>query len=133
MQPIIKFNSYIQALECLDEWKYILGLQNWIIGLQFTNEETQSPDWGYSETHKAIRIATIFIPTVIDAASFSAKYCEELIIVHECLHIKMQPCDSKNETVRAEWHAILEDMAKGYLMARYDINFTWFENDGGTA
>lgn len=127
--PIIKFKNYEQAMEYLDKWKKILSLQNWIIDIELSNEQTESPNWGSSVNWKAIRIAKITIPTVVDSNKFVAKYCQELILVHELLHILMLPCDSENETVRAEWHAQLEQMAKGYIMSKYELNFSWFEND----
>lgn len=59
------------------------------------------------------------------------KPCAELTLIHELLHLQFEysdaTADTDNEMLRAHFtHSSLERMAKSLLMARYNLNKSWF-------
>lgn len=136
MKPIIIFENKQQALSCLKEWKTRLSLSDWIIDVHLHyNDPVIAPAWGKSTIWRAIHIAEIHIPMPRPGQinPFPQKYCQELILVHELMHIKLPGYEADPNTTEGfyyenEQHAILESVAKALIMARYDIGLEWFEN-----
>lgn len=59
------------------------------------------------------------------------KYCAEIILVHELLHCKMNWI-SNNDTYEGKYfdtveHALLEQMAKSLIMAKYNVGLEYFK------
>lgn len=64
---------------------------------------------------------------------FSQRYIQELIVVHELLHVALPGYEADPSTTEGyfyenEEHARLELLAKGYIMARYNLDFNYFQN-----
>lgn len=136
MQPIIIFKNKHQALQCLREWQKRLSLDSWIIDIRLDyNSPCIAPAWGSSSNFRAIQIAWISIPMPYEGQinRFPQKYCQELILVHELLHIKLPGYEADPSTTEGFYyenneHATLEHIAKALIMSKYMIDKHWFEN-----
>lgn len=136
MKPIIIFESEQQALECLREWKERLNLFDWIINIHLHfNHPCIAPAWGSSSIWRAIHTAEINIPMPSDGQinKFPQRYIQELILVHELLHICLPTVEVEVETTEGEYyeaetHARLELLAKALISAKYNLTFDYFEN-----
>lgn len=136
MQPIIIFKNEKQAYDCLFYWQRILNLQDWIIDIYLKyNDPVIAPAWGKSSIYRAIHTSIIIIPMPKPRKinNFAQRYIQELILVHELLHVVLPTIEVDVETTEgdyyeAEAHARLELLAKGFIMTRYDLDFDYFYN-----
>lgn len=134
--PIIIFKNQQQAQNCLFEWQNKLSLFDWIININLLYDEiVTAPNWGSSTNWRAMHIAEIYIPMpqAGQINPFPQKYCQELILVHELLHIRIPKSrvnvnSNEGNYYQAEQHATLESIAKALIMAKYDVNIDWFYN-----
>ncbi|MGE1061204.1 hypothetical protein NXG27_00945 [Megasphaera paucivorans] len=134
-EPIIEFTSIKQAYDCLHEWQNRLFLDDWIIKLNLLPRiQMTDDDAGHNTfqiTNKA-SVISICIPDD-DAKSRISKFCQELILVHELLHLKYNLVDASNPSyeevsLMQTEHMLLEQMAKSLIMAKYNLQREWFIN-----
>jgi hypothetical protein len=133
--PVMDFETVGRARECLSEWQERLFLQDWVIGLDLADELQIDGDdtAGTNEYNTTLKCSVITIRRHKgDESEMSMKVCHEHVLVHELLHLKYnwQECDALYESkyVDACEHALLEQMAKSLIMAKYNLTFGWFRN-----
>ena len=115
-------------------------LDGWIIKilLEDTGKEDESAIVTplYSQKVAIIRISPI-TKEQIEEAKFTTKYCVELLVVHELLHliidvgvdISMKPSASIEDIeFDCIQHQKVEQLAKSLIMAKYGLDFSWFKN-----
>lgn len=135
-EPVILFQDQAQAAQYLREWQSRLSLDDWIITVHLLhNGPILAPDWGSSSNWRAIHVADIRIPMPEpdQLNSFPERYCQELILVHELMHIRLpgyrvDPSTQEGHYYEAEQHATLELIAKALIKAKYGLPHHWFEN-----
>ena len=127
-QPINVFKNQKQLNECLKEWQERLFLEDWVIKAQFG--EIPDNDHGWNESVPVIKCSLITILRPLPSEKWIAKQPEELVLIHELLHCKMNIIQSNNdyESVLLDLreHQLLEEIAKSLLMAKYNLKFSWF-------
>lgn len=121
--------------ELLKEWKTRLFLDDWIIKAMFA--EPDDPDLsglcGINKFQVDNKCSIIKLCTEsMYGEGRIIKYCVELTLVHELLHCKYNWLKPP-ETMEGSYfdvmeHALMEQMAKSLLMAKYNIPFSWFMN-----
>lgn len=135
-EPIIEFKSQEELEASSKEWQSRLFLDDWIIRPTLCAvHEMNSPDnCGECNAETVGQSAVIrilkkeYFPT--DAIT---KYCAEQILVHELLHCKYLSYERDPMTIEADCfdnvqHALLEQMSKSLIMAKYNLPFEWFKN-----
>lgn len=124
-----------ELVELLKEWQTRLFLDDWIIKVMFADKD--DPDMeglcGRNEFIIAINTSLIKIRKKEDYGDRLVKYCVEEILVHELLHCKYNWVERDYTSIEVAYydtkeHALLEQMAKSLIMAKYDIPFSWFKN-----
>lgn len=136
MSPIIIFKNHEQAYQSLFEWQDRLSLSDWVIDINLQyNEPVVAPNWGSSTSFRAMHIANINIPMPkpCQINYFPLRYCQELILVHELMHIRLpgydiDPNTTEGKFFESENHAILESIAKALIMSKYNLTIDWFYN-----
>lgn len=133
MEPILEFTSDTQAVESLREWQHRLYLDDWIIKIllvpRYEIEGFQGSTDFVHELHSAvIRIATLDD----DMRERIVKVCHEQTLVHELLRLKYNWVEA-SDTYESKYvddceHALLEQMARSLIMAKYGIGPEWFRN-----
>lgn len=130
--PIEEFETQQQLNECLKWWQSKLHLNHWLIKARIVGiDEIDENNCGenhfvFESNESAIRI--------LRKEDFSQeciiKYCAELILVHELLHLKydfMKPCGTFESVFYDTMeHQKLEEMAKTLIMVKYNLDLDWF-------
>ena len=134
-EPVIRFESEGQAVACLKEWQERLFLDDWIIKVKLCRlcDMRDSENAGENEYQAGSKRSLIRIATDYDGEDFIEKICHEKILVHELLHCKYNwVFINAGNYVEAYFdtadHALLEQMAKSLIMAKYGLAFEWFKN-----
>ncbi len=132
-EPICEFKSNNELQKCLEEWKKRLFLDDWIIKVVRVSRVDMPNNLGLNEFQVENKCAVIrLIEADEDVKSRIAKYCEEKTLVHELLHCKynyIANSDSyEGKFLDVSEHALLEQMAKSLIMAKYGVTFEWFRN-----
>ena len=142
-EPKCVFENLDEAKKCLDEWQERLFLTDWHIQLNLGEDDiTESDDLvgyvDYSRSGKTAYIGLANKKNGFDSPKDKVtKYCAEKTLVHELLHIKMDViCGCFTRTglcleqiaFYESQHALLEQMAKSLIMAKYNVDFDWFKN-----
>jgi len=127
-EPIDIFENQEQLNNCLKEWQERLFLNDWIIKAQFG--ETNENNHGENEFKFSIKCSIITILRPLPQNEWIAKQPEELVLIHELLHLKMNLVNGM-ESYEGVWlqqtqHQLLEEIAKSLLMAKYNLKFSWF-------
>lgn len=135
-EPKCVFKDLAEAQKYLAEWQERLFLTDWIIKLWLTDEPIFSDGkrrLGECDYRQAERYAliTLAMPD-IETTSTIGKFCHERVLVHELLHCKFNfACEPTNAEMvfycTAE-HALLEQMAKSLIMAKYNVGLDFFKN-----
>jgi len=130
--PKIEFKSDKELMKYLEWWQKKLFLDDWIIEAKICKpEEFKNPDsMGENSVDIVNKCSAI---RIIDKKYYSdnyiLRYCAEKILVHELLHCKYD--FEYADTYEARYldvseHALLEQMAKSLIMAKYDLDFEFF-------
>jgi hypothetical protein len=138
--PIEVFKSQEELNECLEWWKHRLYLDGWIIRAKVVDEiedcngEDMDDVVGLN-TYK-YEVSQSYIQ-ILSEASFEQKnpYCEhicmEKTLVHELLHCIYNWLDGgesyESVYLMAKEHQQIEQMAKSFVMAKYNLNYDYFE------
>lgn len=136
-EPIMQFKSEKEAKQCLKEWQHRLFLDDWIIKIVLCSEDKMllKNCSGENEFERVSKSAVIRINNFENDSkdNYIVKICDECVLVHELLHckynwIKTKPNDIESIYYNDREHQMLEEMAKSFLMAKYNIDFKWFKN-----
>lgn len=119
------------------EWQSRLFLDSWVIKFKFEYEDMTS-DSGQElsglcsfDMVNSCAIISIRKPNE-DTNNRIMKYCIEQILLHELLHCKMNWLETPGTLESAYFdtkeHALLEEISKSLIMAKYNLKFEWFYN-----
>ena len=134
-QPKMVFKNLADMEECMEEWKEILMLHDWIIECRLVKELYNEGEecWGLNNHELVGRTSTISVRQYDpDKDNTSVeKYCAEYILIHELLHL-VYPVFTK-DSYEANYfgtmeHRKLDKMAQSFIMAKYNLKFNWFKN-----
>lgn len=135
-EPIIEFKTQKELDACLAEWQERLFLSDWIIKAKVEHVDVEGLDVvGYCEDAPTIKSAIISITPAGEIPKDAiVKSCAEKTLVHELLHCRFLQYEMQFpktlEAVKYEndQHAMIEMMAKSFIMAKYGISHEWFRN-----
>lgn len=137
--PIMEFENREQLQACIEEWKKVLFLQDWIIKGVLVDPPLIDEDCGGElcarnnfQMENKCSLISIVKPNE-DIKSRIVKYCAELSLVHELLHCKYNWTQKDSSSIEYAYfdtleHGLIEQMAKSLIMAKYDLPFEWFQN-----
>ena len=131
-QPKLAFDNEKELLECLEEWKRLLGLSDWHIAARICpKEDMKLPECaGESDVQFVNMCGLISILRVEDLPpDMILKQPMEQVLIHELLHFKFIAFDenSREEAVfEIVQHQLIETLAKALFMAKYGLTPTWF-------
>lgn len=136
LEPIITFESEKQALECLGEWQDRLFLCDWIIMLELQDYPPMCDGKECSAMHSTEYSLKTSVITIYQKAfdeNRISKHAAEHSLVHELLHLKVPMYEFITETpqdieFRSGAHALIEQLSKSLIMAKYNLPFEWFKN-----
>lgn len=128
--PIMEFKTLEDAKKSLAEWKERLCLHDWTIKVCLCEphefvDQTCDGECDYSLLMETAKIRILKPEYYGDRL---LKYCAELILVHELLHLSWGHLDTNNEGFNRLQHSIMEKMARALICAKYDLPLNWFEN-----
>lgn len=135
--PIMEFESEDQLQACIEEWKKVLFLQDWIIKGKLVEELFDDNDNelagsnSFQVTNKCGLIQ--IVKANEDNKSRIVKYCAEATLVHELLHCKYNWTSKCSDSIEYAYydnleHSLIEQMAKSLIMTKYNLTFEWFCN-----
>ena len=134
--PIIRFESEEHLYASLKEWQDRLFLNDWIIKVSIVDEiyndegEQLQGQNSFQVDNKACHIK--LLKPNEDAETRIVKFCQEVTLVHELLHCKYNWCQAPTSHEGVYYdvseHALIEQMAKSLIMAKYNLPFEWFKN-----
>jgi hypothetical protein len=130
-EPIITFRDKQELIKSTEEWKHRLFLDSWIISVGFHEEDEYPDENGHVSFSMENKTATVTIlSTNKDDRIF--KKCDELILVHELLHLKIgyisAPEGLEGTHFDLHEHALIYELSKSLIMAKYGIGLNWFIN-----
>lgn len=140
-KPIEIFKSDKQLEECCKYWKRKLFLNDWFIHIFLTEnimvtEEEGHTLWGVCENDFNNKEATITIYNGKDTEVGTMRNIAELTLVHELLHLKNEyntELDADEKSFHNYIaHQSLEMMAKTLIMVRYNLDYSYFVEDGSS-
>lgn len=135
--PIMEFENDDQLQACIEEWKKVLFLQDWIIKGKLVEELFDDNDNelagsnSFQVTNKCGLIQ--IVKANEDNKSRIVKYCAEATLVHELLHCKYNWTSKCSDSIEYAYydnleHSLIEQMAKSLIMTKYNLPFEWFCN-----
>ena len=131
-QPKLVFDNEKEMLECLEEWKRLLGLSDWHIAARICPKEDMKLHEcaGESDVQFVNMCGLISILRAEDLPpDMILKQPMEQVLIHELLHFKFIAFDenSREEAVfEIAQHQLIETLAKALFMAKYGLTPTWF-------
>lgn len=137
--PIMEFDNQEHLQSCIEEWKKILFLQDWtikgiLVDPPLVDEDSGDELCGLNSFQVVNKCSAIHIvrPTD-DIKSRIVKYCAEENLVHELLHCKYNWTQKEANSIEYAYydtleHSLIEQMAKSLIMAKYNLQFEWFQN-----
>jgi len=137
--PIIKFSSLHEAYECMREWQNRLFLKDWFIKVAFASPYEMGDDMKRSILGQACedtmdKTCLIRIVDTHDGHEDDlVKPCDELTMVHELLHCKLEradyaPDNTEGRAYKQAEHVLVEELARAFVMAKYGIDNDWFRH-----
>ena len=133
--PIMEFQSNEQMYACLKEWQERLFLNDWIIKISLADPSDMKLEEVSGENVFCIEQKSCVI-RILKPEHYGKrilKYCAELILIHELLHCKYNWVERNYDSIEVAYydileHALIEQMAKSLLMAKYDLSYDWFKD-----
>ena len=135
--PIMEFNTEEELQSCIEEWKKILFLQDWVIKGKL-EDELHDDDGNEYAGHNFFQIENRcgliqIVKANEDNKSRIVKYCAEVTLVHELLHCKYNWTRKSSDSIEYAYydtleHSLIEQMAKSLIMTKYNLPFEWFYN-----
>lgn len=141
-EPLIEFLNQKHLDKYLRMWQKILFLEDWVIHAVLVDAPLYDDDGKELSGNNSFQIENkcAFIRIVKPSGDMTErviKYCAELTLVHELLHCKrgwLQPPNTMEGLYfDVLSHQALEEEARSYLLARYNITKEWFNNIGQTS
>jgi len=137
-QPIIEFTSTAQARACLREWQSRLFLADWIIDIQIGVEipaDAEGDGLGRIDVDYNRRCALITLAAMPETVeSRIMRVSQEQVLVHELLHCKIGGIQAdgsmEGQYYNAQQHALIEELSRSLVMAKYGVGAAWFNNLG---
>lgn len=137
-EPIKDFRDEKELNACLREWQKILYLEDWVIGASLVSHEELQVSSGEDLQGRNLfdvvnKAAHIYIAKSDEnVSSRVVKYCAEQTLVHELLHCKHNWL-SPPDTIEGRYfdtleHQLLDETARAFILARYNITKDWFSN-----
>lgn len=130
-EPIRVFEDLKQFKEIAAEWQHMLFLDDWIISVGWHGMEDYPNEGGHVEYNIENQTATITLMKHIPDDRI-IKACHELTLIHEMLHLKIDFLAAPENAEGKLWeiwsHHNVYQMSKSLLMAKYNIDFSWFKN-----
>jgi hypothetical protein len=135
--PIIRFTSIDQAYKYLDWWKSVLFLNNWIIKLNLVEPHELDDSTGHICMNLEGYTAVIDIIDPNEDPDYQVdsritKFVAEQTLVHELLHLKYNTLDNdstyEGRFLEMIQHRYLDQMATSLIMAKYNLDLSWFKN-----
>ena len=136
-EPVMEFKDEQQLCSSLKEWQERLFLTDWTIKatlvdfseVVYENYKDVCGDNTYNSVNQFTVIRVIRHND--EMRSRIQKCCHEKTLVHELLHLKLHfpivgTFESSNLDQRI--HTFIDQMAKSFIMAKYDLPFDWFKN-----
>lgn len=135
LEPTMEFKDEKQAYECLKEWQDRLFLQDWTIKVKLVDKICDDGRLGECFHVNPLKVSQITLKKFEKENEIGEllKPCHEKILVHELLHLKYPECELNDPTIEEvlyneNQHALIEQMAKSLIMAKYNLTFDWFKN-----
>lgn len=135
--PIMEFETEEQLQACIEYWKKVLFLQDWVIKGKLVDELYDSNDnelAGNNNFQIPNKCSLIQIVRANeDIKSRIVKYCAEATLVHELLHCKYNWTEKCSDSIEYAYyenleHSLIEQMSKSLIMVKYNLPFEWFYN-----
>ena len=132
-QPIMEFKDLNQAEKYLKEWKERLFLNNWIIKVNFV-DANEMPEYQGCNNFSFVNKSSVInlVRLTDDMKTRIVKTCQEVTLVHELLHLKLNLIENadtyEGKLLEITEHALIEELARSLIMAKYNINSDWFLN-----
>lgn len=136
-EPIMVFENEEKLQECIEEWKKVLFLEDWVIKGILVNslaDDNGTELAGQNIFEKVNRTSLIKIRKPdAETDEMITKYCAEQYLVHELLHCKYNWLAYNAEKLESAYyetmeHALLDQMSQSLIMAKYGLDFKWFYN-----
>lgn len=136
MEPIIEFKSNAELRECLKYWQNILYLNDWIFDICLEDAENMlidgKPQAGTNHLDFVHKCSVVKIAKRTETTAIRiVKIPHEAVLVHELLHCKYNWIGGDQYVqiyVETTEHALLEQMARSLIMAKYGLTPDWFNN-----
>lgn len=133
----MQFKNLKEMTKCLRYWQHVLCLDHWYIVPRLVDELVHEGDecWGLNIHEQVNRTAVISVRKYRpEDAEAPKKYCAEQILVHELLHchynwLQKDTNDHDSVYYSVKDHQQLELMAEALIMAKYNIDRSFFYND----
>lgn len=132
-EPKIKFKDKLELNRYLKEWQERLYLNDWIITAELVSyedlNESESGNVVFDIVNSSAKISILSNDKHVNPITGNVKTPEELILVHELLHIvnNLYCHDDEDYDIYQEKHKKLENMAKSLIMAKYNLSSDWFK------
>lgn len=132
-EPKIKFKDKLELNRYLKEWQERLYLNDWIITAELVSyedlNEFESGNVLFDVMNSSAKISILSNDKHVNPITGNTKIPEELILVHELLHIvnNLYCHDDEDYDIYQEKHKKLENMAKSLIMAKYNLSSDWFK------
>lgn len=132
-EPIYDFKTKEALIECAKEWQHRLFLDHWYIEYGLVNGEDIPGMAGLNEAVWDNCAGSVSIRKMDQMPSTILNKHQEITLVHELLHFKYLPFEEVGgSTIEGGFyttmqHQILEQMAKSLIMAKYDLDPSWFQ------
>lgn len=133
-EPIMRFDTENEMLECMAQWQKKLGLSDWFIGAKICGkDEMTDPEWtGESYVQVENKCGTIKILKAEDVPEDCIlKTSQECVLIHELLHFKVIRFEESNfheAYYNMQMHQLIEEMARALFAAKYGLDMKWFVN-----
>lgn len=136
--PIMEFDSEDHLQRCIEEWKKILFLQDWVIKGNLVDsliDESSGDELCGHNNFQIVNKSCVIdiVKATDDTRNRIVKYCAEATLVHELLHCKYNWLSGDSNNMEYVYydtleHSLIEQMAKSLIMVKYDLPFEWFQN-----
>ena len=135
--PIMEFETEEQLQACIEEWKKVLFLQDWVIKGKLVDELYDQNENELSGNNSFQIEGNCSLIKIVraneDNKSRIVKYCAEATLVHELLHCKYNWTAKCSDSIEYAYyeiseHSLIEQMAKSLIMTKYNLPFEWFFN-----
>lgn len=136
--PVMEFESREHLQSCIEEWKKVLFLEDWVIKGNLVDslyDENLGGELAGNNNFQVVNKCSVIniVKPNEDNTNRIVKYCAECILVHELLHCKYNWTSRDSNSIEYAYydtleHGLLEQMAKSLIMAKYNLPFKWFQN-----